>query len=82
MITLNKAIDLVEIQSASNFEDIQLEEDEELSTGVSKDLINIDDLEDNIEDKELSNKPLDKGFYSILLLSIHFLDYKDVFIFV
>ncbi len=48
-----------------------------------KDLIDIDSLEDNVEDNRLSNKPLDKGFYLILLLSVYnYLDYTDFFIFI
>jgi len=43
-------------------------------------LIDIDDLKDDVKDKELLNKLLDEGFYLIPLPSIHFLDYKDVFI--
>ncbi len=82
MTALDKAVDLVEVQPVSNFEDIQFEKDEEFLTNISEDLIDIDDFEDDIENEKLSNKLLDKGFYFILSLSVHFLDYKDVFIFV
>ncbi len=44
--------------------------------------MDIDGLEDDIENKKLLDKLLDEGFYSILLLSVNILDYKDVFIFV
>src|SRR6266566_5488913 len=80
MTTLNEAVDLVEIQSTSNFEDIQSGKDEEFPTNVLKDLIDIDGLKDNIEDKELSNKLLNEGFYPILPPSVYFLNYKNVFI--
>ncbi len=44
-------------------------------------LIDIDNPEDDIEDDGLSNKPLDKGFYSISPLSVYdYLDYTDFFI--
>ncbi len=65
MTALNEAVDLVEVQPGSDFEDIQLWEDKELLIDVLEDLINIDGFENNVENNGLSNKPLDKGFYPI-----------------
>ncbi len=45
-------------------------------------MIDIDGLKDDMEDEELLNKLLGESFYFILLLSVYFLDYKDIFIFV
>ncbi len=43
--------------------------------------MDIDGLEDDVEDDGLSNKPLDKRFYLISLLSVYdYLDYIDFFI--
>ncbi len=48
-----------------------------------KDLIDIDNLEDDIKDNKLSNKLLNKGFYLILTLSVYnYLNYTDFFIFI
>jgi len=44
--------------------------------------MDINGFKDDIKDKEFLNKPLNKGFYFILLPSIYFLNYKNVFIFV
>src|SRR6266699_562656 len=79
---LNKTINLIEVQPALNFEDIQLGEDEKLPTDILQDLIDIDSFKDDIKDKKLLNKLLNEGFYFILPLSVYFLDYKNVFIFV
>src|SRR6266699_2620328 len=73
IIVLNETVDLIKVQPASDFEDIQ----------ILKDFINIDSPEDDIEDDRFSNKPLDKGFYLILPLSVYdYLDYIDFFIFI
>src|SRR6266699_6190921 len=83
MITLNETIDLVEVQSTSDFEDIQLWKDEKSSTDILEDFIDIDGPEDDVEDDRLSNKPLDESFYFILSLSVYdYLDYIDFFIFI
>ena len=83
MTALDKVIDLVEVQPASDFEDIQLWENKKSSTNVLKDFINIDGLENDIKNDRLSNKPLNKNFYLILLLSVYdYLDYIDFFIFI
>ncbi len=80
---LDEVINLVEIQPASDFEDIQLWEDEEFPADVLEDFINIDGFEDDIEDDGLSNKPLDESFYPILPPSVHdYLDHTDFFIFI
>ncbi len=48
-----------------------------------KDFIDIDSPEDDIKNDGLSNKPLDKSFYFILLPSVYnYLDYTDFFIFI
>ncbi len=81
MTALNEAVDLVEVQPGSDFEDIQLWEDKELLIDVLEDLINIDGFENNVENNGLSNKPLDKGFYPILPPLVYdYLDYIDFFI--
>ena len=49
--TLDKVVNLVEVQPASNFEDIQLEEDKEFLVDVSEDLINVDNFKDNVKDE-------------------------------
>ena len=67
MITLNETIDLVEVQSTSDFEDIQLWKDEKSSTDILEDFIDIDGPEDDVEDDRLSNKPLDESFYFIII---------------
>src|SRR6266566_198907 len=78
---LNEAVDLIEIQPASDFEDIQLWKDEEFPTNVLEDFIDIDGLENNMENDRLSNKLLNENFYFILLLSVYnYLDYTDFFI--
>ena len=83
MIALDEVVDLVEVQSASDFKDIQFWEDEEFPVDVLEDLIDIDGPEDDIKDNGLSNKPLDKSFYPILSLSVYnYLDYIDFFIFI
>ncbi len=81
MTALNEAVDLAEIQPASDFEDIQLEEDEEFSTNVIEDFIDIDGPENNIKDDGLSIKLLDKSFYLILPSSVYdYLNHIDFFI--
>jgi len=83
MITLDEVIDLVKVQPASDFKDIQLWKDEEFLTDALKDFIDIDGPEDDIEDDRLSNKLLDEGFYPILPPSVYdYLDYIDFFIFI
>ncbi len=83
MTALNKVVDLIEVQSTSDFEDIQFGKDEKLLADVLKDFMDIDGPEDDIEDDGLSNKPLDESFYPILPLSVHdYLDYTDFFIFI
>ena len=83
MIPLDEAVDLVEVQPASDFEDIQLWKDEELPVDVLEDFIDIDDSEDDVEDDRLLNKLLGGDFYLILLPSVHdYLDYIDFFIFI
>ncbi len=80
---LDEAVDLVEVQPASDFEDIQFWEDEESLIDVLKDFIDIDGPEDDVEDDGLSNKPLDESFYLILPLSVYdYLDHIDFFIFI
>src|SRR6266699_4209685 len=80
MITLDEVIDLVKVQPASDFKDIQLWKDEEFLTDALKDFIDIDGPEDDIEDDRLSNKLLDEGFYPILPPSVYdYLDYIDFF---
>ncbi len=83
MTALNEVVDLIKVQSALDFEDIQFWENEEFLADVLKDFIDIDGSKDDVEDNGLSNKLLDKSFYFILLLSIHdYLDYTDFFIFI
>ncbi len=78
---LDEVVNLVEVQPASDFEDIQLWEDEEFPIDVLKDFIDIDGPKDNIKDNGLSNKLLDESFYPIPLPSVHdYLDYTDFFI--
>ena len=80
---LDEVVDLVEVQPASDFEDIQFGEDKEFSADVIKDLMDIDGLEDDIEDNGLSIKLLNEGFYLILPSSVYdYLDYTDIFIFI
>ena len=79
---LDEVVDLVEVQPASDFEDIQFGEDEKPLTDVIKDFINIDGPEDDVEDDGLSIKLLNEGFYLILLLSVYnYLNYIDFFYF-
>ncbi len=83
MIALDEVVDLVEVQSASDFKDIQFWEDEEFPVDVLEDLIDIDGPEDDVEDDGLSNKSLNESFYLISLLSVHdYLNYTDFFIFI
>ncbi len=78
---LDEAVDLVKVQPASDFEDIQLQEDEESSVDILKNFINIDGPKDDVENDELSNKLLNESFYPILPPSVHdYLDYTDCFI--
>ncbi len=80
---LDEVIDLIEVQPALDFEDIQFWEDEEFITDILEDFIDIDGPEDDVEDNGLSNKLLNENFYFILPLSVHdYLDYIDFFIFI
>ena len=81
MTALDEVINLVEVQSTLNFENIQLEEDKELPVNVIKDLIDIDGPKDDVKDDGLSNKLLGESFYLISSLSVYdYLDYIDFFI--
>ncbi len=83
IIALDKIVDLIKVQSASDFENIQLQEDEEFSTDVLKDFINIDGFKDDIKNNGLSNKPLNESFYPTPPPSVHdYLDHTDFFIFI
>src|SRR6266566_6594776 len=83
MIALDEVVDLVEVQSASDFKDIQFWKDEEFPADVLEDLIDIDGPEDDVEDDGLSNKLLSESFYPTSPPSVHdYLDYTDFFIFI
>ncbi len=83
IITLDKVVDLIKVQPALNFEDIQLKEDKIPIDGIENPRI-IDGFKNDIEYNKFLNKLLNESFYLILLPLIYFiyLNYKDVSIFI